>query len=67
MEPILDDKEIQSLLTDYYKEHFGENTTDFWYPSSAVNVSVFRRGNKLITLHCHPFSGTVKAKIKDIE
>lgn len=67
MAEILNDEKIQSIIMTYYKEHFGERATDFWYPSSAVNVYLFRRDGKLITLHCHPFSGEVKAKIRDMD
>ena len=64
---ILGEEKIRTILMDYYKENFGERDTDNWYENSAVNVCVFSRDGKLISLHCHPFSGEVKEKISDMK
>ena len=67
MAEILTDEKIDVLLQEYYQTYFGAQDTDHWYEAPAVNVRLFRRDGKLITLHCHPFNGTVNAKIRDME
>ena len=59
---ILEKNEINQLLYDYYKENYGELKTDKWFEQPAVNVWVFGREEKIITLKCHILNGNVEAK-----
>ena len=59
---ILEKNEINQLLYDYYKENYGELKTDKWFEQPAVNVWVFGREDKIITLKCHILNGSVEAK-----
>ena len=47
---IFDKEKYKAALTEYYHTHFGEKDTDFWYERPAVNVWVFGREDKIITL-----------------
>lgn len=67
MAEILSEEKIQTILRNYYKKNFGERDTDNWYVNPATNVWLFSRDGKLITLHCHPFNGEVKHKMRDLE
>lgn len=37
-------------LSEYYIEKYGERDTDVWYQQPAVNVWVFGRDDKIISL-----------------
>ena len=50
-------------LHDYYVEHYGEKETDIWYEQPAVNVWVFGRANKIITLKSDVRTGNVTEKV----
>ena len=59
MAKILTEKEFHNILESYYKEHYGMRDTDEWYTNPALNVWVFKRDNKIITLKCHMLNGKV--------
>lgn len=59
---LLDKQEINKFLHDFYKEKYGELETDKWFEQLAVNVWVFARNGKIITLKCHILTGKVEAK-----
>lgn len=59
---LLEKKEINKLLYDFYKEKYGEFETDKWFEQPAVNVWVFERDGKIITLKCHMLIGKIEAK-----
>ena len=67
MSTILPAEKMHTILKDYYKENFGERETDVWYECSAVNVLVFSRDGKLITLQCHIFNGEVTERSRSME
>ncbi len=56
---ILTEKQLHNRLDKYYKEHYGERDTDGWYVNPAVNVWMFERDGKIITLKCHILTGEV--------
>ena len=56
---MLTNAQIEQSLQEYYKAHYGECDTDVWYDQPAVNVWVFRRDGKIITLQCHILTGIV--------
>lgn len=58
---ILEKQEINKFLYDFYKENYGELETDQWFEQPAVNVWVFKRDGKIITLKCHILTGKVEA------
>lgn len=61
------DKEMYNTnLCKYYKEHYGERDTDTWYEQPAVNVCVFGRDGKVITLKSHILTGEVEVKEEEI-
>ena len=51
-------------LREYYLKHYGEKETDIWYEQPAVNVWVFGRDNKIITLKSHVLTGEVTEQIE---
>lgn len=65
MGKILTEKQLHNRLDKYYKEHYGESDTDGWYVNPAVNVWMFERDGKIITLQCHILTGEVTEKIAD--
>ena len=65
MGKILTEKQLHSLLDKYYKKNYGERDTDEWYVNPAVNVWMFIRDRKTITLKCHMLTGEVTEKITD--
>lgn len=67
MGKILTEKQLHSRLDKYYKEHFGERDTDDWFVNPAVNVWLFVRDGKLITLQCHIVTGEVTERTKPYE
>ena len=56
---ILEKEKLEQYLNEYYEEHFGRQDTDIWYEQPAVNVWVFCRGGKIITLKSHLLTGVV--------
>ena len=59
---ILEKEKLEQHLNEYYEEHFGRQDTDIWYEQPAVNVWVFGRGGKIITLKVHLLTGVVTEK-----
>lgn len=59
---LLEKKEMNQFLYEFYKETYGELETDKWFEQPAVNVWVFERDGKIITLKCHILTGKVEAK-----
>lgn len=57
---ILTKDELNKKLYDYYVEHYGEMDNDEWFESPAVNVCIFKRDNKYISLKAHILSGEVE-------
>ena len=54
-------KEIYAKnLREYYIKNYGENEADIWYEQPAVNVWVFERASKIITLKSHVLTGEVR-------
>ncbi len=66
MSRLLTHDEFQTTLHNFYIEHYGEHETDHWYPDPAVNVRVFSRDTKLITLKAHLLTGVVTEHIEEI-
>lgn len=64
MGKILTEKQLHSRLDKYYKENYGERDTDDWFVNPAVNVWLFVRDGKLITLQCHVLTGEVTEKVE---
>lgn len=64
MEKILTEKQLHSRLNKYYKKHYGDLDTDEWHVNPAVNVWVFERNGKIITLKCHIITGEIEATEK---
>ena len=56
---MLTQMQISESLHNYYKEHYGVNDADVWYDPPAVNVWMFSRDGKIITLQCHILTGVV--------
>ena len=50
---------LNESLSEYYKKHYGEKDTDIWYEQPAVNVWMFGRKDKIITLKSHILTGEV--------
>lgn len=57
---ILTKDELNKKLYEYYLEHYGAKETDEWYEQPAVNVWVFRRDDKYISLKAHILTGEVE-------
>ena len=62
MSKILKKEQFDKYLSEYYKTHYGERTTDKWYEQPAVNVWVFGRDNKIICLKSHMLTGEIEVK-----
>ncbi len=62
---ILTKEELNAKLCDYYKTHYGEKETDVFYDKPAVNVCVFKRDNKYISLKAHILTGEVEEFIEE--
>ena len=56
---ILEKEQLSLNLFSYYEKHYGKRDTDIWFEQPAVNVWVFKRGNKIITLKSHVITGDV--------
>ena len=61
---ILSKEELLNILYEYYINHYGEKETDEWFEQPALNVIVFKREDKLITLQTHILTGGVKEYIE---
>ena len=61
---ILKKEQFNEYLSKYYKDHYGEKDTDIWYEQPAVNVWIFCRDGKFITLKSHILTGEVTEYIK---
>lgn len=55
---------LNESLSEYYKKHCGQRDTDIWYEQPAVNVWVFGRDEKIITLKSHLLTGKVEEFIE---
>ena len=62
---ILNKEKLEQCLNEYYEEHYGRQNTDIWYEQPAVNVCVFGRDGKIITLKSHLLTGAVSEKIEE--
>ncbi len=62
---ILNKEKLEQCLNEYYEEHYGRQNTDIWYEQPAVNVWVFGRDGKIITLKSHLLTGAVSEKIEE--
>ena len=61
---ILNKEMYTKILHEYYLTHYGDRKTDVWYEQPAVNVWVFSRDNKIITLKSHVLTGEVTEQIE---
>lgn len=61
---ILTKDELNKKLYDYYVEHYGEKDTDEGVDPPAVNVWIFKRDNKNISLKALILSGNVEAFVE---
>lgn len=61
---ILKKKQFDDNITKYYEEHFGKRDSDVWFEPPAVNVRVFRRNGKFISLKSHILTGEVEVFIE---
>lgn len=65
MARILEKEELNNYLYQYYIEHYGERDTDEWLEQPAVNVIVFKRDGKYISLKSHILTGKVTEHIEE--
>ena len=63
---ILTSEKIDECLYNYYVEHFGERDSDRWCERPAVNVAVFVRDGRIITLKCHILKGYVSETVETL-
>lgn len=61
---ILKKEQFEEKITKYYEEHFGKRDSDVWFEPPAVNVRVFRRDGKFISLKSHILTGEVEVFIE---
>lgn len=61
---ILTKDELNKKLYEYYINHYGEKDTDIWHEQPAVNVWVFKRDDKFISLKAHILTGEVEEFIE---
>lgn len=66
MAALLSREQFNHHLQAYYQEHWGTCEDDRWYEQPAVNVWVFGRGNRIITLKSHVLTGEVEEKIETL-
>lgn len=57
---ILTGEELNQKLYEYYIEHYKAIDTDIWFEKPAVNVCVFKRGNRFISLKAHILTGEIE-------
>lgn len=65
MARILEKEELNNYLYQYYVKNYGKRDTDIWYEQPAVNVWMFSREGKFITLKSHIITGKVTEHIED--
>lgn len=63
---ILTKEQLLNCLYEYYKKHYGERETDKWHEQPALNVWVFERDGKIISLKCHILSGEITEKVEEL-
>ena len=56
---LLTKNQFAEILHEYYLSNYGERDTDIRYDQPAVNVRVFGRDGKIITLKSHVLTGEV--------
>jgi len=61
---VFDKEKYTKNLYKYYEKNYGERNTDIWYEQPAVNVCVFGRDNKIITLKSNVLTGEVTEYIE---
>lgn len=61
---VFDKERFEKNLREYYTNTYGERDTDFGFEQPAVNVWVFQRDNKIITLKSHILTGEVEEIIE---
>ena len=61
---ILTKEEFNTHLDNYYQQHYGRQEDDLWMEQPAVNVWVFKRGNRYISLKAHILTGEVEATVE---
>jgi hypothetical protein len=64
---ILTKEQFNVKLYEYYVEHYGERDTDIWFEQPAVNVWVFKRDGKYISLKSHILTGEVEVFVESSE
>ena len=64
MARILEKEELNNYLYQYYVENYGERDTDEWFEQPAVNVIVFKRDGKYISIKSHILTGKVTEHIE---
>lgn len=65
MARILEKEELNNYLYQYYVENYEERDTDEWFEQPAVNVIVFKRDGKYISLKSHILTGKVTEHIEE--
>ncbi len=63
---LLNKTQFTKILQEHYLENYGELESDIWYEQPAVNVWVFERDGKIITLKSHVLTGEVTAQIEEM-
>ena len=63
---ILNKENFDKYLLEYYVSHYSEKESDIWYEQPAVNVWVFSRNEKIITLKSNLLTGEITEQIEDI-
>ena len=63
--PILTKEQLNEFLHTYYVTHYGARESDEWYEKPAVNVWVFGRDGKIITLKSHILTGDVTELVEE--
>lgn len=63
----LDKKEYAERLREFYLRNYGERESDVWYEQPAVNVWVFSREGRIVTLKSHVLTGSVSEYSEYIE
>ena len=61
-----DKEKINQSLLDFYIKKYGECESDQWFEQPAVNVVVFKRDNKIITLKCDIRTKEVTEYIEEV-
>lgn len=62
--PILSKEKLAEKLYEYYLEKYGEKDTDEFFEQPALNVWVFKRDGKYISLKAHILTGEVEEYIE---